>query len=249
MSTVILLAHMDDEVFAVPYIEQLALSNSKVQFFYLTKSEGRNNKFSQDVREKESLKFLHKFFPDLEPFFLGRTLNVSDRELHLKLHIVYSELKSLIDPNTSIIISPHFEGGHIDHDSVAILAKMLAKNLNLNSYTFSLYRAKFKKLTLFEVQSSKEKKADAIAVKRKLKSLNLIFQIPFIYRSQWRTWIGIFPFLVYKSVVKKDFWLFNSMHFNHHDLPNNGKVLYSNRKDGLFEDWKVHIKNFIDSIS
>lgn len=235
----LLLPHMDDEVFILPYLVDLSrdLTNS-IQVIYLTKSEGRNNRFSSKVRAAESLKMIGKILPNASVTFLGDELGIEDLELHESISSVEKAVIELLDPNCGKIIAPHFEGGHLDHDSANFLAFKIANQKSIKLVTFNLYSARHHKSTFYKV--AKPTKGNEIIharAKYRFKSLKFLIQVPFVYKSQFRTWIGIFPSLFWRVAFRNKVLLFEVDSLQHEIPPNNGKVLYENRKDGSFQQW------------
>ena len=242
MSVVVLLAHMDDEVFILPYLRFLA-TKSQLQIFFLTKSEGRNRKFHQSVREHESLSLIQQIAPNATVEFLGRKLEVEDLRAHEKAEVIYKHLRNELSDTTIEILTPNYEGGHIDHDTTCYIAVKLSNELSTKLGVFNLYRSKFKKTSIFQVMSKRDKNSESLKARINLRDLVLILKIPIIYRSQWRTWIGIYPFLLFKQIFNQGVWLHYPKQIDFNERPNSGRVLYSKRKDGMFENWKTYIKN------
>jgi len=237
----IVLAHMDDEAFLSPYLISIAKQNVPVDVYFLTKSEGRNQKFDQTVREQESLKFFRKILPQANLHFLGRELNVLDLEAHLKIEELIEKLKNMMHSDTKLILTTNYEGGHIDHDTTCFIAYKLSKIKDSKFATFNLYRAKYFKYPFYKVidEISQEHQFEKIPLKPK--DFIKIIQIPIIYKSQWRTWFGIFPFLILKFLKSNGVFIEFPSELNFLEPPNSGAVLYINRGDGDFESWAKKI--------
>lgn len=246
MSVAIFFAHMDDEVFLIPTINRLNAENKKIYCYFLTKSEGRNDRYSQEIRESESIKFLSRLAPNAEVNFLGKILDVKDLELHLNLEKIYDYLLSALAKDVQMIITPHFEGGHIDHDSASILGRKISEKLLLDHFTFALYKAKFKRFKFFEVAKIKKDEQSSFKLKVDISSYIYYLLIPFIYKSQWRTWLGIYPFLVTRIIFRRDYKIFNAASLDYENPPNSGNLLYSRRNDGTYQDWKSRVQKFLD---
>jgi hypothetical protein len=246
MSTVVLLPHMDDEVFIIPYLIELAKSNSAgIHIFFLTKSEGRLNKYRHAVREAESTLMLKKVAPSCKVEFLGSLLQIEDLKLHTSLDEVFNLLMKTIDSNCDIVIAPHYEGGHIDHDSSSILALKLSGELNATLHTFNLYSGRKLSRSLFRVAKPTELNNTA-KIKVGRESFKHILSIPFVYKSQVRTWVGIYPSLVWRFIIRGKCEINISSDFNHLSKPNKGVVFYEGRKDGTFHEWSTNMSNFLN---
>jgi hypothetical protein len=239
---------MDDEVFIIPYLVFLREQKSHdVSFFYLTKSEGRNQKFNQGIREFESKKMILSILPEARIEFLGRKFDVEDLLLHENIDILFEYLNQELDGTCDQIISPHFEGGHIDHDSSSFLASHLAKKIDAELLTFNLYSARGNYGPLYRVAKAFESPGTALKVGVLRHSYIYMIQIPFIYKSQIRTWIGIYPALFWRILVLRKFSLIQTPSFNANLKPNKGRVLYEKRKDGNFQQWSSTISRFLNS--
>jgi LmbE family N-acetylglucosaminyl deacetylase len=246
MKISILLPHMDDEVFIIPYlVEVKSLSYDQVSIYYLTKSEGRNLRFSQEIREKESLQMVKSILPSADVEFLGRKYNVGDQHLHESLSEIFKYLEEQLENNCDVLISTHFEGGHIDHDSAGILTGQLAKSLGCNFFTFNLYSARQKNSSLYRVAKSTEWSLEQKKIKIRLPVYFHSLLIPYIYKSQIRTWVGIYPPLIWRFLVRRKSHLNVSPEFNPFSKPNNGRVLYENRFDGRYDQWVSKIEEFV----
>jgi LmbE family N-acetylglucosaminyl deacetylase len=248
MFTSILLPHMDDEVFIFPYLAKLGeQSSSEVRIYFLTRSEGRGNKFDQSVRENESKKAISKILPCAEVHFLGRKFDTKDQELHAKLSDLFDYLHSELNGQCDNLISPHFEGGHIDHDSSSILASELARALNCKLQTFHLYSARGHSGHFFRVGKPTEN--DVIQVRLMVKGsvYSHTLMIPIRYKSQFMTWLGIYPSLVWRTLIRRKFLLNIQTSFNPNIKPNFGRVLYENRGDGTFSEWSSSMASFRES--
>jgi len=246
MSTVVLLPHMDDEVFIIPYLIELVKSTeTKVTIFFLTKSEGRLNKYSHRVREAESSSMLNKIAPDCKIEFLGSKFQVEDLELHSSLNRIFEFLVDTLNEGCDLVISPHYEGGHIDHDSTSILAKRISDQFDAPLHTFNLYSGRKIGKSLYKVGKPTESNT-VMKIKVGRESFKHIILIPFVYRSQILTWIGIYPSLVWRFIIRGKCEINTSSNFNHLSKPNHGVVFYENRKDGTFDEWSTNIEHFLN---
>jgi LmbE family N-acetylglucosaminyl deacetylase len=250
MDVVILLPHMDDEVFIIPYLVKLReQKSSDVSIYFLTKSEGRENRFDQNVREQESIRAIAKILPDAAVHFLGRKFDVKDLDLHKNLLVHFEYLKTLLANNSKTIVSPHFEGGHIDHDSSCILAFELAKSLGCRHLTFNIYSARAKSGPFYKVAKPIEKLSPRFKVPIGAAVYAHTLLIPARYRSQLLTWLGLYLALVWRTLVMRKFSLFTDVAFNPNEMPNFGKVLYENRGDGSYLHWNTSVNDFLKTIN
>ena len=95
------------------------------------------------------------------------------------------------------LFTPTWEGGHPDHDATFLIAVKLKKKINFKHYHFPLYSKKnsifFNLLTPnqyarnnFDIKLSKYNLKDALYYLR----------LTFIYQSQIKTFIILWPFLI-----------------------------------------------------
>lgn len=247
MSIVVLLPHMDDEVFIIPYLVELEKTSANdIHILFLTKSEGRLNKYKHGVREAESTKMLKKIVPRCKIQFLGTLLQAEDLSLHTSLDQIFKFLLKNIDQDCNLVISPHYEGGHIDHDSTSILAMKIAGEFKAPLHTFNLYSGRKLNRVLFKVAKPTELN-EVIKIRVRRDSFKYIISIPFIYKSQIQTWIGIYPSLVWRLLVRGKCELNIACNFDHLLKPNNGNIFYENRSDGTFQEWSSTVDKFLRS--
>lgn len=198
---VLLLAHPDDEVFLIPYLTVINRNKNTVHVVYLTDGQGFQHKFNCDTRFVESKKFLttlHKNI-DWNFYFLGKGLGIEDSALYLNLEISFKELsKLLISLKPDTVISLCAEGGHPDHDAVSVFSTILSRQLSSDFLSFSCYRNS--KFFPFTVLPHNDDPKDIVNIRinlsSRLKNVFSTLMIPLIFRSQWRTWIGLFPLLL-----------------------------------------------------
>lgn len=249
MRIAVLLPHMDDEVFIIPYLVNLReQKSSDVSIYFLTKSEGRDNRFDQNVREQESIRAIAKILPDAEVHFLGRKFNVKDLDLHKNLLVHFEHLKALLPNDIKTIASPHFEGGHIDHDSACILAFELAKDLGCHHLTFNIYSARAKSGPFYKVAKPTERLSLQVKAPIGAAVYSHTLLIPARYRSQLLTWFGLYVPLVWRTLVMRKFSLNSDFAFNPNEKPNFGKILYENRGDGNYLYWNTSVNDFLKAI-
>jgi hypothetical protein len=247
MKIAILLPHMDDEVFIIPYLVYLKKQEiNEVTFYYLTKSQGRNNRFDQSVRESESTRMIKSIFPDAPIEFLGRKFEVEDLFLHEKIDLLFEYLLHELNGKYDQLVSTHFEGGHIDHDSAGILSFKLAKSARIQLLTFNLYSARSNSGPFYRVAKPIYLSKYDLKISIHRMSYSRILLIPFVFKSQIRTWVGIYPALFWRLLIRRKFSLNLDPEFNPLQRPNDGKILYENRKDGNFQPWSTEIFRFLE---
>ena len=193
MKSIYFLPHYDDEVFAIPKIRWDILNGRAPIFIYFMASP---------MRAKESTYFLDKLGVSKDSIiFLGEKLQVTDGELLNYLPRFYTELSSLFESNSNEIeiICPAYEGGHQDHDAISLLGRALSKKWNCNFLEVFLYHGYGMYGKLYRVSShlhAENKKTYNYSLKDWL----TLLKVPFVYKSQFSAMIGLWPFLILKSI-------------------------------------------------
>lgn len=241
-----LLAHQDDEFGA--YIDiSSKIKNNNVYIIFLTsgyKEKIIKTKFS--TRDKESLAVLKNIgVKKKNIFFLGKQLDIKCNTLFLKMNKAYNKLKNLMkDKKPNEIVATAWEGGHEDHDACNLIARKIAIKFNIidNCKEFSLYNAYNNNLIYFKVFNPL-KKGKIIKTTFFKRILYIIFL--FYYRSQFKIWIGLYPFIIYH-------YFFNGYNYMQPlnkskkiKKPHKGMLLYEIRKFCNFELFKLKTKFFL----
>ncbi len=193
VKTIYFLPHFDDEIFIIPKINRDRI-NKNTQFFFFF--------MNSTMRFQESLLFLNKLKISKENVIcLGDKLDSPDGSLIDYLESFYLEIAARFDNSEEKIeiVSPAFEGGHNDHDAIAMLAQALGKKWKCQVFEFYLYhgygtRGKFYRVSS-PVNFVKLKK-----IKYQMNDWLLLLQVPFIFKSQPKALLGLWPFLVLKSL-------------------------------------------------
>lgn len=239
--TIFFLAHHDDE-FGI--FEEIRIHiNQKIPFHiaYLTSS----NK----IREQESLSVLRKLGVKRHQIsFIGKELSIQD--LALKDHLVKAFIKSklLIKKlgNVQKIFTHAYEGGHPDHDSLNFLcAKILSKSrTKINGWQFPLYCGPGLIGPLFFLFKPLKRNGSATVKKIKIKYIIIYLRLILIYKSQIKTFIGLFPFYFLHMLINQSLLMQRINPLKPFTKPHKGKLLYERRKMDKFENLKSKFKEF-----
>lgn len=203
-SALVLLPHYDDEVFTLPILQSPNFFVNKLNFIFLTDSQGVNQEFNSLQRKIESEKFIKRICGEIEYniYDFGLFLKIKDGELHQNLEKVEKKIKSLLlKTNSDIILSPAYEGGHQDHDSAAVINFKLSALPGCDNWFFPTYRAA--KLKPFFAVMNLRESHDSHVIKKVCHFNQNLIVIPFIFKSQWKSWIGLFPLMVLKAILHK----------------------------------------------
>lgn len=224
-----LLAHQDDEVLGLHLNSNPAVNH----VIYLTDGVRTGATYSSGKRINEAQTSWNQIDKNAELIFFGIDHTLKDgtlREVISPFHL--SELL-MICQNRDIkeIVTLQLEGGHQDHDIVSMLAEELAFRLSLDLFTYPAYRALHKRFPLYAVMSSLhesiEKKKFPILLRLHFTKQSLILMKN--YGSQFSTWIGLGPFVIFKYLIGNlSFNLRSSTSRTTQEVPK--LLLYVNRK-------------------
>jgi hypothetical protein len=201
---IFLFAHQDDEFGVFPLLELLARRKERIRCIYLT--DGASKFSNPSVRNRESLHVLGRYgIPDVAVTFLGEALGIGDGQLHGHLERAGKALATLLaDKRTKRVYVPAYEGGHHDHDCTHALGIWLKHNgLCDRVIQFPLYHGKNLPGPWFKVTSPIEDNGRPRLFKYSLASGIKYCLSCLAYRSQWRTWVGLWPFFAFACLVQR----------------------------------------------
>ena len=196
----------------------------------------------------ESIKVLKKIgVKQKNIIFVGRKNDISSNKLYLNADKAYKEIikftKKII-PNEVVTLS--WEGGHEDHDACNFIGRKIAFKFDIlrNSGEFSLYNAYKSRLIFFRVFNPINKRGNITKIN--FYERLLVVKLLFYYKSQFKIWIGLYPFLI----IHYFFWGYNFVQPLNNDRsinrPHSGKLLYEVRKFCQFQEFKKKSKNFLN---
>lgn len=238
----IILAHPDDEVFLIPRVIELKAS-TRLIFAYLTDP----GEALRTVRQNESLSVLRRFgISEEDVWFIGSATQTADGALHLEAEKVLQNLISRIDFLTISITSiytPLWEGGHQDHDACCHIAWNLKTKLPIPQPQitgFSMYHGEGSSGLFFRthIPPSIYKKATT-RYRISLKSALTTVRAMFGYFSQWKTFLGLGPFIAWHSLVRRHaFYVRIEDMWPLQQRPHDGPLLYERYGRTTFEKVK-----------
>jgi GlcNAc-PI de-N-acetylase len=246
-----LLAHQDDEFALLQSIREAHATG--VVIVYTT--NGRQPGVEPITRNNESLKVLGAIgVSPSQVHFLGGDHDFNDGSLHLHLTEAWSALlplaNSLGKPITSVYM-PAWEAGHQDHDVTHALGICLARHFGCldDSRQISLYHGCGLPWKLYRVQSPLPANGQlyplAIPWKLRFQFLGLFRH----YRSQWLTWMGLYPYVFFHLISRGKELLQPVSVARLSEKPHLGKALYEKRQ--VCEEAKIlqSIRQFLSTLS
>ena len=193
---VFLLSHCDDEIFLLPFLLEPS-SESTLIFFTTRKSVSEDS----DLRKSEAIRanqFLNRY-QSIKTIFL--VPEIRDGLIHKDFNIDNFEFLEgmIIQEKPAEIVTLAFEGGHQDHDSVEVIARILCEKHGIKLASCPAYRSTKFSRKLFTVMNS-GLVTQRVSVRRFL-TLSVAIRIIAIYRSQIKTWIGLAPFILLRYAI------------------------------------------------
>lgn len=195
-----LFAHQDDEFGVFFQLEQERRAGRQVCCVYATDGAATAD---PERRNAESQAVLRRLGVAAEDILLtGQTLGIGDGFLHSRVEVLAQWLAAFFDAHPAIdaCFVPAWEGGHPDHDLLhAVAVRLLAARHRLGMVRqYPLYHGKdcrgplFRALSPLAENGPSERRA--FGWKERLRYARLCLAYP----SQWRSWIGLFPFVCWR---------------------------------------------------
>jgi LmbE family N-acetylglucosaminyl deacetylase len=194
-----LFPHQDDEFGVFHQIESERDRARTVCCVYFTTGVAAAESPAQ--RNAESLRVLRALaVSESNIHFLGSQLGISDGALphHTLAVAAWIEKTLLENPSVATVYVPAWEGGHSDHDALhaCALQALRASASTAQCFQFPLYHAASCVGPFFRVLSPLAANGYVtrthISIPKRLRYLGLLF----VYRSQWKSWLGLFPFVL-----------------------------------------------------
>jgi len=243
-----LFPHQDDEVFAFARIEEDLRKGHTIYICFLT--DGTALGVPASRRNAESLEALREWGIDSGQIrFLGSEINIRDGSLYDSLDKVFSALAiqySVI--NFDQINAPAWEGGHPDHDATFFLALALAKNglkkVQLRFYyTYNGWRTFW---LFFNVSRPLPGPLKVDRQRLNLKQrLRILFSIRH-YRSQFKSWLGLFPVLCLHMIFNGSDYLAYLLEPFKFVRAHSGSLLYERWNRMSFDEFESKTRSFYE---
>lgn len=193
-------AHQDDEYGVFQALVDELHAGSTVYCAYL--SDGSYGGCSPLQRNQESLKVLTDIgVAPVNIVFAGHEQGIADGALPEHVHTCAHWLRSWFAgfAGISAIYVPAWEGGHHDHDALHAAVVSVAESLGLMQYVwqFPLYNSMNCRGPLFRVFNPLADNGAVILREITLRNRVRFLRYCLSYPSQRRTWLGLFPFVLF----------------------------------------------------
>lgn len=245
--SIFFLAHCDDEFGIYEDIRIHIAKKLPFHIVYLTASN--LNKISNKIRENESLSALRRLgVKRSQVSFIGKELSIPD--LALKDHLIsaFIRCKLLIKKlgNVKKIYTHAYEGGHPDHDVLNFLcSKLISTNKSkIDGWQFPLYCGPGLIGPLFFLFKPLQSNGKVKRKKIKYVNIRLYLKLIFTYKSQFRTFFGLFPFYLIHMIFNKDYIIQKINPRKNYIRPHKGKLLYERRKMDNYLNLKLKMREF-----
>jgi hypothetical protein len=238
MKRVFVFAHCDDELFCLPYILQKDTDNVIIYLTTSSKLDGQPmGKSYRQIEAERAIELLNRY-SNVEVLFFNE--RIFDGEVHTRFQIEeFEKLELMVSQLNPIeLVTLCLEMGHQDHDSVALITQMISNKLNVRFTSFSGYRSSRFLPRMFSVMKPTNP-GEKLNPKRSL-SLLLAIKLITLYKSQYKTWLGLGPILL----VKYAFFPIYTANSSYLDsVPQDLKCFYQERGRSKYSEVsKEHIR-------
>ena len=213
---------------------------------YLTDGSGYG--VNTEIRNRESLLVLSSIgISKKDVIFLGDQLRFKDSALLNRCQDLLDALNHVFANNDfEKIYCPAWEGGHVDHDVVHLVALAFAKSCEavITTWEFSLYHAYRMPRRFFRVMSLLKS-----STPRDTEKLSFFLAIKWAflflyYRSQWKTWLGLCPEAILKIILLRKAHVQEASIAKISKRPHRGLLLYETRFGTTYDDFKKNTEKF-----
>ena len=244
MNILFLLAHQDDEFGVFSEIERRTKAGQNVVCAFVTNGGATA---APAVRNAESLKVLNRLgVKEKNILFLGDKLSIPDGQLNQ--HIT-SYAKWLFDclkaPRLfDVIYIPALEGGHPDHDLLHAATVFVSSKRDCVASVkqYSLYNSAGCSKPFFRVLHPLKENGPVIKRKILLKDRIRYLALCLSYRSQWKTWIGLFPFVAIHYMFRGNQQLQEVAIKRVGKRPHDGPLYFEQRQFLTWEEYKQAVR-------
>lgn len=241
-------AHQDDEFGVFQQIVDEIKNGRRVCCIYLT--DGGTSKATPEQRNLESITVLKRLgVTEHDIFFAGGFLSIPDACLPAHFDIAARWLREWLTgiPKLTAIYVPAWEGGHHDHDALHALVVKLAAETGLLHLTrqFPLYNGFECSGPLFRV--FKPIRSNGFTESRRIPLTNRLRFLKYClsYPSQAKTWLGLFPFVLFHYIAKGTQVLQPVSVGRLKHRPHEGSLYYERRKFFTWQQMENHLATWL----
>jgi len=242
LKTLLVLPHIDDEFALAPLIKKFSsISSNNFSIVYCAE---RLNSLSSLINQRriENCKALEILgLKKTSPIFLNDFFRVNDKLLHNSSLEIFIFLKNqILKNNIKQVFTLNFEGGHPDHDSLALIVKKVSETVNVKTYFFPAYNSR--NTFIFPVSVFRPLKSQVSFFKsyqfHKFCWLPS-FLLGLIYKSERNAFLKLMPFILFQVFLSRKIMYTNRINI---ETVNWNKSLSLNRYNVLKNDILEKIK-------
>tara|TARA_B100000768_G_scaffold182020_1_gene208494 strand:- start:7075 stop:7824 length:750 start_codon:yes stop_codon:yes gene_type:complete len=206
----IALPHLDDEFALVPIIKKIT-SNSKNKISIIYCAERNISNDMNNKRRKENLRALESIGCRVENItYINDFFKVDDLKLLDAASDIHNFLTTFINKhNIKQIVTLNFEGGHPDHDSLALIVKKISdSNKQLNCFFVPAYNSR--RSLLFPVSVFRPLKSQQLHFYKEKHNLFVWIDAFFIaleYQSERSAFMKLMPFIIFNIFFSKSIYI------------------------------------------
>ncbi|HET7711901.1 MAG TPA: PIG-L family deacetylase [Thermoanaerobaculia bacterium] len=237
-------AHQDDELAFLSRIRYEVARGTSVECAFLTDGgAGRATPASRDAESRAVL--LRAGVTEPRIHFLGSAARIPDGNLAEHLNQALDLLQSKVRNDFDDVYSLSWEGGHQDHDAALLIAAAFARARGAACWEMPLYNGKGVPLTLFRVLSPIGEGWET----RRISALegSRCAMVCRHYRSQRRTWLGLFPETFFKLAVRRREYVRRLDPSRLRHRPHEGPLLYERRFRYPYSRLSAAAEAFLDT--
>lgn len=211
---IILLPHLDDEFAFIPFLNSIA--SNKIKFTYIFCAERlKDPEIKRKKRRQECIKSISELRQNkYDIFFLNDFFPVEDLKLYLASKEIFSFiLKKAKVINLKTIVTSNLEGGHPDHDALALIANEIQVRHNFKTKYFPLYNSR-KTLGILPVSVLRPLESQMpSALKFSLDKFCWMpaLRLIFIYKTEISAFMKIGPFILFKAIFSNTYYCFTEI--------------------------------------
>jgi LmbE family N-acetylglucosaminyl deacetylase len=245
------LAHPDDEIAFAPLLDRLVRERRLVRLIYLTDGAARGA--SAATRQRETLAALrHLGIDSSAVYFAGTESKIPDGQLCRHFETAFDGLKRWAAHWKSVaqIYSFAWEGGHPDHDAALVVAAAFAGSRALDGHVWQVpfYRASDRwPAPMFTLGSPHAENGEVVRLSLTARERRLPAELIRFYPSQWRSFVGLAPFIIWRSLTRRSFTMQRLDPRRLRDRPTKKLLLYGKRDGVTVDELLSETVRFLDA--
>jgi len=248
-SAIFILPHCDDEFYFVPIIRQEISEGANVIVIFTT--YGSSYGVNHEIRLGESINALTKIGVCQSSIYnLGLELKVFDGSSHVFLNELLQGSKRLVAQwRIKKFYCFAWEGGHPDHDASHLITVALEKIVGsergvIEVSGYNSYKTKGPFFRVMTLIPSKNNKIQYLRIPLSDSLSHMCISLH--YKSQWKTFLGLFVQNFFTLVILRQFPYRKVGARLYSNPPHEGRLFYERRFGITFQEFYSSTKNFVD---